>query len=91
MQSSGTRVQTRSQLETNQSFPTVGSLSEGFKQNTDGWYDVYFSPEAPAGKEGNWLQTVLGKSWFAILRMYGPLKPWIEQTWSQGEIEHLGA
>lgn len=29
--------------------------------------------------EGNWLQTVPGKSWFTILRMYGPLEPWIKK------------
>jgi len=79
--------QTRSQLQTSQPFPTVGSQSEGFQQNDDGSYDVYFAPEAPAGKESNWLQTVPGKSWLAILRMYGPLEPWIDQTWRPGEIE----
>jgi hypothetical protein len=79
--------QTRSQLQTSQPFPTVGSQSEDFQQNDDDSYDVYFAPEPPAGKEGNWLQTVPGKSWFAILRMYGPLEPWIDQTWRPGEIE----
>ena len=34
-------------------------------------YEVYFAPEAPEGKTGNWLQTVPGKSWFPLLRMYG--------------------
>jgi hypothetical protein len=80
-------TQTRSQLQTDQSFPTVGSQSEGMTQNADGSWDLYFGPEAPEGQEGNWLQTVPGKSWFAILRMYGPLEPWIEQTWRPGEIE----
>jgi hypothetical protein len=46
-----------------------------------------FAPEAPEGKKGNWLQTVPGKSWFTILRMYGPLEPWIDQSWRPGEIE----
>ncbi|MGB3211131.1 MAG: DUF1254 domain-containing protein, partial [Desulforhopalus sp.] len=63
-------TQTRSQLQTSQSFPTVGSQSEGMSQNGDGSYDVYFAPEPPEGKEGNWLQTVPGKSWFTILRLY---------------------
>jgi hypothetical protein len=80
-------TQTRSQLQTSQSFPTVGSQNEDMVQNADGSYDVYFAPEPPAGKEGNWLQTVPGKSWFTILRMYGPLEPWIEKTWRPGEIE----
>jgi len=38
-------------------------------------------------KEGNWLQTVPGKSWWMALRMYGPLEPWIDHTWRPGEIE----
>ena len=79
--------QTRSMLQTDQQFPTVGSQSKGFQKNADGSYDVYFSPKAPEGKESNWLQTIPGKSWFVILRMYGPLQPWIDQTWRPGEIE----
>ncbi|MEZ5570398.1 MAG: DUF1254 domain-containing protein [Halioglobus sp.] len=80
-------TQTRSQLQTSQSFPTVGSQSKGMTRNADGSYDVYFAPKAPQGKEGNWLQTVPGKSWFTILRMYGPLEPWINKSWRPGEIE----
>jgi hypothetical protein len=80
-------TQTRTQLQTNQLFPTVGSQTKGMQKNADGSYDVYFAPEAPEGKEGNWLQTVPGKSWFVILRMYGPLEPWINKTWRPGEIE----
>ncbi|MGX0879822.1 hypothetical protein ACSSV4_004536 [Roseovarius sp. MBR-154] len=80
-------TQTRSQLQTGQPFPTIGSQTKGMTQNADGSYDVYFAPEAPTGKEGNWLQTVPGKSWFTILRMYGPTEPWIDQSWRPGEIE----
>ena len=80
-------TQTRSLLQTSQTFPTVGSQDKGMQKNTDGSYDVYFGPKAPAGKEGNWLQTVPGKSWFPILRMYGPLEPWINKTWRPSEVE----
>ena len=80
-------TQTRSMLQTSQPFPSVGSQSKGFQKNADGSYDVYFSAKAPPGKEANWLQTVPGKSWFAILRMYGPLQPWIDKTWRPSEIE----
>ena len=80
-------TQTRCQLQTSQLFPTVGSLDKGIKKNPDGSYDVYFAPKTPAGKEGNWLATVPGKSWFCILRMYGPLEPWINKTWRPGEVE----
>jgi hypothetical protein len=80
-------TQTRSQLQTSQQFPTVGSLTDGMEKNTDGSYDVFFGPKAPKGKEGNWLATVPGKSWFTILRMYGPLESWIDKTWRPSEIE----
>ena len=80
-------TQTRSMLQTSQSFPSVGSQTEGFRQNADGSYDVYFGPKPPEGYENNWLETVPGKGWFVILRMYGPLEPWIEKTWRPGEIE----
>ncbi len=80
-------TQTRSQLQTSQKFPTVGSLTEGMQKNEDGSYDLYFGPKAPEGKEGNWLATVPDKSWFCILRMYGPMEPWIDKTWRPGEIE----
>ena len=80
-------TQTRCELQTDQRLPTVGSQSDGFEQNDDGSYDVYFAPEVPDGHENNWLQTIPGKSWFIILRMYGPLEPWIDKTWRPGEIE----
>ena len=79
--------QTRSQLQTDQPFPTVGSNDKGFKQNKDGSYDIYFGPTAPKGFENNWLQTIPGKSWFVVLRMYGPLKPFIEKSWRPSEVE----
>jgi hypothetical protein len=43
---------------------------------------------APAGKEeGNWVQTVPGKGWNLILRLYGPLEPFFDKTWRPSEIE----
>ena len=78
--------QTRSQLQTDQKFPSVGSQTQGLKMNTDGSFDIYFAPEAPEGFEKNWLQTIPGKSWFVILRMYGPLEPWINRTWRPSEV-----
>ena len=36
--------------------------------------------------ERNWIQTIPGKGWFAILRLYGPLDAWFDKTWRPGEI-----
>ena len=80
-------TQTRSLLQTSQAFPTVGSQDKDVQKNADGSYDIYFAPKAPKGKEGNWLQTIPGKSWFPILRMYGPLETWIDKSWRPSEIE----
>ena len=80
-------TQTRSQLQTDQQFPTLDTYTEGLQKNEDGSYTIYFGPEAPAGQESNWLQTIPGKSWFIALRIYGPEQPWIDQSWKPGEIE----
>jgi hypothetical protein len=55
--------------------------------NDDGSYTVWFGPTAHKSHEGNWVQTIPGKSWFVALRMYGPLEPWFDKTWRPGEIE----
>jgi len=80
-------TQTRSMLRTSQRLPTVGTQTEGFKKNEDGSYDIYFGPKPPKGFENNWLETIPEKGWFVVLRIYGPLEPWIEKTWRPGEIE----
>jgi len=82
--------QTRSMLQTDQQFPSVSSQDKGVRTNTDGSVDVYFGPKVPAGFENNWVQTIPGKGWFMILRLYGPLQPWFDKTWRPGEIEQEG-
>ena len=78
--------QTRSLLVTDQTYPSIDSISGNPKTNEDGSIDLFFSPEAPEGQDGNWVQTVPGKGWFAILRIYGPLEPWMDQTWRPSDI-----
>jgi hypothetical protein len=34
-----------------------------------------------------WVQTIPGKGWNTLLRLYGPLEPWFDKTWRPGEIE----
>jgi hypothetical protein len=79
--------QTRAMLQTDQQFPGIDNNKKGLVQNADGSYDIYFGPKAPAGKQGNWLQTVPEKGWNVIFRLYGPLQPWFDKTWRPGEIE----
>jgi hypothetical protein len=79
--------QTRSMLQTDQVAPSVSSQDKAVKVNADGSVDVYFGPKAPTGFEHNWIQTIPGKGWFMILRLYGPLEPWFDKSWRPGEIE----
>jgi len=80
-------TQTRSMLQTDQQYPSVSSQKKNLLVNADGSVDVWFGPKAPAGKESNWVQTIPGKAWFMILRLYGPLEPWFNQTWRPDDIE----
>jgi hypothetical protein len=81
--------QTRSMLQTDQQFPSVSSQTKGLRVNADGSVDIYFGPQPPPGKEQNWIQTVPGKGWNTLLRLYGPLEPWFNKTWRPGEIEPM--
>jgi len=79
--------QTRSLLETDQKGAGIDSNAKGMKKNADGSVTVWFGPKAPAGQEGNWVQTIPGKGWNVLLRLYGPLEPWFEKSWKPGDIE----
>lgn len=79
--------QTRSMLQTDQTFPSKQSQRDKLIVNDDGSIDLYFGPRAPVGKEANWTQTVPGKGWFCLLRLYSPTEAWFEKTWRPGEIE----
>jgi hypothetical protein len=79
--------QTRSMLQTDQQFPSISSLKSGVVINDDTSVDVWFGPTAPAGHEANWVQTVPGKGWNSLLRLYGPLQAWFDKTWKPGDFE----
>ena len=56
-------------------------------ENADGSVTLYFGPEAPPGKERNWIQTIPGKNWFAYFRLYGPMENYFNHSWKLGDIE----
>lgn len=79
--------QTRSMLQTDQRFPGIGDRQPGLRRNKDGSVDIWVGPQAPAGKEANWVQTLPERGWSLVLRLYGPTEPWYAKTWRPGEIE----
>jgi hypothetical protein len=83
--------QSRSMLDTPQRYPRAGSQnfpSPAAEANADGSTTIYFGPTQPAGiKRGNWVQTMPGKGWFTILRLYSPLEAFFTKQWRLSEIE----
>jgi len=79
--------QTRSELQTSQPFPSKNNKKSDLDVNPDGSVDLYFGPTAPAGHEKNWVETIPGKGWMVLIRLYGPLDPWFDKTWRPGDFE----
>ncbi|GAA4472469.1 DUF1254 domain-containing protein [Rhodococcus olei] len=84
-------TQTRSLLQTDNPYPSLMSLSGTVATEPDGSTVLWFGPTAPSGKESNWIQTVPGKSWFPMLRLYGPLQPWFDKEWQPSELDEVRA
>jgi hypothetical protein len=57
--------------------------------NADGSVDVYFAPQAPAGKEKNWVPTNPDKGFFLVFRFYGPTEGYIDKTWVLNDLEKV--
>jgi hypothetical protein len=81
--------QTRLLISTDQPWPSVHGQGSKLMVNTNGSIDVWFGPEAPPGKEYNWVKTIPGKCWNMILRLYYPMESWYNKTWRPGEIEEV--
>jgi len=67
----------------------VASFTEGLEKNPDGSLDVFFGPEAPMGKESNWLPTLPDKKFFLIFRFYGPEPSFFDKSWKLNDVEKL--
>ena len=65
------------------------SSRQDLLKNADGSIDVYVGPDAPAGKEKNWIPSVPGKAWFAYLRLYGPLQPYFDRAFALPDFEQV--
>lgn len=85
--------QSRSMLQTPQRYPRAGSQdypSPAAKADAKGVTTIYFAPEKPEGVErSNWIQTIPGKGWFQILRLYSPKLSFFDKTWRISEVEEV--
>jgi hypothetical protein len=55
----------------------------------DGSVEIYMGPDAPMGKEKNWIPTVAGKTWFPYFRLYSPKKAFMDRSWVLPDIEKV--
>lgn len=58
--------------------------------NDDGSISIHFGPEAPAGREQNWIPTVAGKAWFPYFRLYSPKPAFLDKSWLLPDIQKAG-
>jgi len=79
-------VRTRCLIDNEQQRGDRGSRDAELVRNADGSVDLWFGPQAPAGREDNWVQTIPGQHWFSYFRFYGPLEPYFDRSWTLGDI-----
>jgi hypothetical protein len=63
------------------------SQTVDLQKNPDGSVDIFFAPNAPSGKQSNWIPTNAKGKFEVIFRFYGPEKPLFDKTWVLPDIE----
>ena len=61
------------------------------QKNADGSVDVFFGPQAPAGKDANWIPTDPKRGFELMLRVYGPKKEFFDKVWKLSDVEKVAA
>ncbi len=59
------------------------------QQNADGSVDVWLGPEAPEGKESNWIPTKADGRFELLFRFYGPEPALFDKTWVLPDLERV--
>ena len=80
-------VSTRCLIDNEQQIADKSSRMPDLIVNADNSVDIYFGPEAPVGKEQNWIPTVPGRAWFIYFRLYSPTQAYFDRTWVVPDIE----
>jgi len=76
--------------ETPQLLPSKNSLDKSIHLNKDGSVDLFFGPAKPKGtKKTNWIQTVKGRDFMAVIRLYGADIAFFDQTWKPDDVVKL--
>ena len=79
----------RSQVATDQGMAALRSMFELKDKLGEKSLELFFGPNSPTGKEGQWIQTIPGKGWFVYFRIYGPDQPAFNGSWKPGDFEEV--
>jgi hypothetical protein len=66
---------------------SLDSKLKDLKYNRDGSIDLYIGAKTPAGYEGNYMKTVGKDGWFVYFRLYAPLQPFFDKTFTLTDFE----
>jgi hypothetical protein len=77
---------TRSMIQNPTNDAAHASYDE-LEKNADGSFDMYFGPTAPEGQESNWIETVPGRGFYPMFRLYSPTEPLFDGTWALPDVE----
>ena len=77
---------TRSQIATDQGKAALRSMFE-LKDVKGSSTELFFGPNAPVGREKQWIKTIPNKGWFVYFRVYGPDKAAFDGAWKPGDFE----
>lgn len=78
-------TETRSFIDTKHDIAGLDSRKDLVK-NEDGSVDLFFGPEAPKGKEKNWIPTAPGRGWFGLFRLYAPTEAYFDRSWKLPDL-----
>ena len=71
----------------NQTNDAARASYDELSTNADGSFDMYFGPTSPAGGEVNWIETVRGRGFYLMFRLYSPTAGLFDGTWSLPDAE----
>jgi hypothetical protein len=71
--------------------PSRSSQIPELQKNADGSIHVYFGPEAPKGKESNWVPTDPQRGFELMFRLYAPTKAFFDKVWVLPDVERVTA
>jgi hypothetical protein len=67
----------------------ISSLDEGLQYNEGGSIDLYVGPEAPKGKQSNWIETNSDNNSIFLFRFYGPEAGVKDGSWMMGGFRRI--